>query len=99
MALKLKQYPSDKLSQSLVRWPEGMRRIIEKRAAKTGRSMNAEIIALVKTGLLQSHLKDSNYTPSGQISPELVLQLEVFLDDWRSKVALERLTKSLPGAR
>jgi len=95
MARKTKQYPSSKLNQSLVRWRKGVREAIEKRAAKLGHSMNAEINDLVEVGLIYKNAHDSGYKPSGEVSVELVQQLEIFLEDWRTKVAFERLTKDL----
>lgn len=40
-----KTFPSDKLDQYIVRFPDGMRDRIKDEAAKNGRSMNAEIVA------------------------------------------------------
>lgn len=95
MARKAKRYPSSKLNQSLVRWRKGVREAIEKRAAKLGHSMNTEINDLIEAGLMHKITHDSDYKPTGEVSAELVQQLEVFLHDWQSKIAFERLTKGL----
>ena len=84
------QYPSDKLDQSLVRWPAGMRKQIELQANKHGHSINTEIVNLVYLGLEQSMAISTAYRPTGVVSLELVKSLELFLDDWREKVVRER---------
>ncbi|MDX0438845.1 Arc family DNA-binding protein [Sinorhizobium medicae] len=43
------KYPSDKQDQFMVRLPEGMRDRIKKAAERSGRSMNAEIVAALET--------------------------------------------------
>ena len=40
-----KQFPSDKQDKFMLRFPEGMRERIRVAAEKSGRSMNAEIVA------------------------------------------------------
>ena len=56
--------------------------------------MNAEIVELVRVGLIQANINDAGHKPSGIVSPELVQQLEIFMRDWQSKVAFERLSKT-----
>jgi len=46
-----KKYPSDKLDQYIVRFPEGMRDKIKAAAEAKGRSMNAEIITRLEASL------------------------------------------------
>lgn len=46
-----KTFPSDKLDQYIVRFPDGMRDQIKQAAADNGRSMNAEIVQRLQTTL------------------------------------------------
>lgn len=46
-----KRFPSDKLDQYIVRFPDGMRDLLKSEAEKNGRSMNAEIITRLEASL------------------------------------------------
>ena len=62
-----KEYPSAKLDQYIVRFPDGMRERLKRAAAANNRSLNAEIIARLQftfdTGATKEeyfqHLEDS----------------------------------------
>ena len=46
------QYPSEKLDQYMLRFPDGMRDQLKFEAAKNGRSLNAEIILRLEDSLI-----------------------------------------------
>lgn len=46
--------PSHKQDQYMLRFPDGMRETIKARAAEHGRSMNAEIVALIQSALSEA---------------------------------------------
>ena len=89
MAKKSKKHPSDELDQSLVRWPKGMRKAIQKNADRNGRSINAEIISLVQLGLLNSLPEKQETVFQGTVSANLIQDLLNFFDEWRNSVNSE----------
>ena len=74
-------FPSDKLDQYIVRFPDGMRERLKQAAAENKRSLNAEIIARLEQSLERkppSWLKSANPMP---VSPEMAHEiLEAFKD-------------------
>lgn len=49
--MKEKRYPSEKADRFLLRLPEGLRGCIKDRACANERSMNSEIIYLIRKGV------------------------------------------------
>lgn len=49
--MKEKRYPSEQADRFMFRMPSGLRDCIKDRAARNERSMNSEIIFLIKKGM------------------------------------------------
>lgn len=49
--MKEKRYPSEKADRFMLRLPEGLRECIKDRAGANERSMNSEIIYLIRKGI------------------------------------------------
>lgn len=56
-------YPSRKLEQFVVRLPDGMRQQLAKLAKRNNRSMNAEIVSILHSGLARSGVKVASTEP------------------------------------
>lgn len=56
-----KTFPSDKQDQYMIRFPEGMRDDLKARAAKSGRSLNAEIVYRLGNSLANPTLEDAGF--------------------------------------
>lgn len=75
--------------QYIVRLPDGMREAIKRRAKSNGRSMNTEIIMMLKSAMNwaadDSASGDGDETDEGDEADELATLLIIALDDWEQQ--------------
>lgn len=75
-----KEFPSDKLAQYIVRFPDGMRDRIKEAAAANGRSMNAEIIYRLQTTLEMDAYESKENINSDKFDPAHKADIKIKLD-------------------
>lgn len=96
--MKKEQFPSQKLDQYMLRFPDGMRDQLKAEAAKNNRSLNAEIIDRLELTLDYPLSEEGMWAVSRRLENSATY-LEKIIHGLRDVIGVENLIKLMEQAK